>query len=146
MSKRGQEALGRRCVVVQSTTRWFVGSIYFLLAAAAAFSLAVSRSSPARTALFALAIAAFLSLAVRALRSAILAAPSGVIARADRFTRRLAWSEIDRFELRSSGLTRSIGAWKTDGSWVRLMDCGHDSRQQYEAAASDLGTELGRRR
>lgn len=133
-------------VVLRSTTRWVVGGIYAFIAAAGCFGLAFGTAGALKNTLVIIAIAVFSVLAFRGVRSSIEVDQEGLTARADRFTRRLHWSDVDRFEIRAVGLSTALGAWKKDGSWLRLMDRGYDSRQRYESALQDLQAELTRRR
>jgi len=52
-----------------------------------------------------------------------------VTARADRFTRHLAWDEIQRFDF---GLRKGLGANTRNGTWVRLLG-GPEGRRRREA-------------
>ncbi|UQX89191.1 hypothetical protein M6D93_04100 [Jatrophihabitans telluris] len=61
------------------------------------------------------------TLAWRSFWNGIWLSGTGLTARADRFTRHLQWSEIQRFEFR--GLA-GLGAYRSDGKWVRLLDFG----------------------
>ncbi len=136
-------------MVLRDPARWFVAGLHLFLAAAGLVS-AVTIAGTAATALFALEAAVFLTLAVRGARSAIWVSREGVTAKADRFTRHLAWRDIERFELgprRWEGLFpgRGLGAWLRDGKWVRLMDESLDPGNRYQAALDDLKAELARR-
>jgi hypothetical protein len=100
---------------------------------------------------FVLAAVTFTVLGVRGARSAIWISDPGVTARADRFTRHLSWTEIDRFEIRPRlmrGLVpgQGLGAWTREGRSVRLMDHGLDRENQYGAALRVLEAEVAHRR
>lgn len=59
-------------------------------------------------------------LGVRAWRAGIGLDAKGVVGRTDRFTRRIYWSDIERFAVKSGGL----GAIDRSGRWIRLGDYG----------------------
>lgn len=89
-------------------------------------------------------------LLVRGTRTAIWVSEQGVTVAGNRVTKRLAWTDIQRFELEPTdeeGLRPSagLGAWRRNGEWVRLVDHGRHPRGRYQAALEDLQTELAHR-
>lgn len=135
--------------MLRNTTRWLVSGLWLAMAMLAIVA-AMLATSVIRTIFFAIDAAPLILLGVRGARSAIWINDIGVIARADRFTRHLAWSEIDRFELRLRrylGLVprQGLGAWRRNGQWVHLMDHGMDSKNRYSAALQVLQAEAARR-
>jgi hypothetical protein len=140
----------QRQLVLRNTTRWFLAAFYLSFAAIGVVVAVLTSNVPVMI-FYLLAAAAFAVLGVRGARSAVWMSEVGVTARADRFTRHLAWAEIDRFELRPRRLGglwpgEGLGAWRRNGDWVRLMDQGVDSKHQYDAALQVLQAEVARRR
>jgi hypothetical protein len=141
----------RERVVLRNPMRWFVAGVY-LVVAVLAVSAAPRTTSLTNMIFLAVAAIACAILSGRAARSAIWISDAGVIARADRFTRRLRWDEIQRFELhprRFRGLmpSKGLGAWKRNGTWVLLMDYGvADPQNRYSAALRVLQAEAEHRR
>jgi hypothetical protein len=86
---------------------------------------------------------AFGVLALRASRSGIAIEESGIVARADRFTRRLRWEEVELFAVRRR---RTGGVWakKRSGRWVKLMDVGAPARAKGIEFAEHLEVERQR--
>jgi hypothetical protein len=141
----------REPVVFRNPIRWLVAVIY-IVAAVLAVSAALRSGSLTKMIFLVATAVACAILAVRAARSGICISDAGVIGRADRYTRRLRWDEIERFELRPrrfGGLwpRQGLGAWKQNGKWVRLMDYGLGHENEYGAALQvlqdRLSTEVG---
>ena len=130
----------------RNPTRWIVSGIYLIAAVLAAIKAAQS-TILTNTIVLAAAAVVFAVLCTRAPLSAICMSNAGVIGRADRFTRRLRWDEIERFELRPrrfGGLVPSLGlgVWKRNGRWIRLMDYGIDPQSRYTEALQVLQQRL----
>jgi hypothetical protein len=80
-------------------------------------------------------------LAVRAWRAEIRVDARGVTGRADRFTHRIAWSDLDRFAISAGGL----GAVNRSGHWIRLADYGvaRTTAERHMAALQEWQRKVG---
>ena len=97
--------------------------LWFILAGVAVFTVVVgiSDGSPRRVAIGAVGAANFGVAGARSFFNGIWVTSDGVVARLEFRSPRLLWSDVDRFAFRG---VRGLGAFKQDGSWVRLLHYG----------------------
>jgi hypothetical protein len=115
-----------------------IGTVLFGGLSVAGVSVAVLRGSVAGSVLFGAIAAVFAALAVRSARAGIVCDDVGLTGRTDRYTHRVAWREVDRFDFRPF---RGVGAWTTDGKWIALQDFGLQERSAAQDVVARL-TEL----
>ena len=73
----------------------------------------------------------------RSLRARIVAGPTGLVAyQVGRRSIALDWSRVVRFDYRGS--LRGIGAWRSDGQWVRLQNWGAVYRSRANEVVGQL--------
>ncbi len=121
---------------LRTRTTWFVAAAYLIFALLGVGVVFLARTWK-EAALGAGSAVASSILAIRAARAGITIDEGGITARADRFTRRMRWDEVERFEVRRRW-SGSVWAKTTSGKSVKLLDGGLPDKGTARAIARQL--------